>query len=194
MLSMRCGANDRLRQRKHVRFLIRRIRREGAPALMIILAGMAVNSLVLKTSAQAPAPAAAPPPRLGTEFGISAFERECTKCHGNAAVDRAPSPAAIRQMPPERIYAAHHHRSHANPGGKPDGRAETPPRRIHGRPAPGKRGARATPARCRIDAQPRRLFRIHPKGRRGTAGASMRITRDFKARKAPGSPPRRSPT
>ena len=89
-----------------MRFLIRRIRREGAPALMIILAGMAVNSLVLKTSAQAPAPAAAPPPRLGTEFGISAFERECTKCHGNAAVDRAPSPAAIRQMPPERIYAA----------------------------------------------------------------------------------------
>ncbi len=47
-----------------------------------------------------------PPQRLGTEFGISAFERECTKCHGNSAVDRAPSPAAIRQMPPERIYAA----------------------------------------------------------------------------------------
>jgi len=48
----------------------------------------------------------APPQRLGTEFGISAFERECTKCHGNPAVERAPSPAAIRQMPPERIYAA----------------------------------------------------------------------------------------
>ena len=46
------------------------------------------------------------PQRLGTEFGISAFERECTKCHGNAAVERAPTPAAIRQMPPERIYAA----------------------------------------------------------------------------------------
>ena len=46
------------------------------------------------------------PQRLGTEFGISAFERECSKCHGNAAVERAPSPAAIRQMPPERIYAA----------------------------------------------------------------------------------------
>lgn len=44
--------------------------------------------------------------RLGTEFGISAFERECSKCHGNEAVERAPSPAAIRQMPPERIYAA----------------------------------------------------------------------------------------
>jgi len=36
------------------------------------------------------------PERLGTEFGISAFERECTKCHGNAAVECAPS----------RIYAA----------------------------------------------------------------------------------------
>ena len=46
------------------------------------------------------------PQRLGTEFGISAFERECSKCHGNPAVDRAPSPAAIRAMPPERIYAA----------------------------------------------------------------------------------------
>ncbi|HTW63270.1 MAG TPA: PQQ-binding-like beta-propeller repeat protein [Bryobacteraceae bacterium] len=52
--------------------------------------------------------AQAPPARqrLGTEFGISAFERECTKCHGNAAVERAPTPAAIRQMAPERIYAA----------------------------------------------------------------------------------------
>src|SRR5580698_7098994 len=57
---------------------------------------------VVNSLAQGPAR----PQRLGTEFGISAFERECTKCHGNAAVDRAPSPAAIRQMPPERIYAA----------------------------------------------------------------------------------------
>ncbi len=64
---------------------------------MVALTSMAVN-----TMAQAPAQ----PQRLGTEFGMSAFERECTKCHGNAAVERAPSPAAIRQMPPERIYAA----------------------------------------------------------------------------------------
>ena len=47
-----------------------------------------------------------PRERLGTEFGISAFERHCTACHGNPNVERAPSPAAIRQMPPERIYAA----------------------------------------------------------------------------------------
>ena len=43
---------------------------------------------------------------MGTEFGISAFERECTNCHINPVVNGAPSPAAIRQMPPERIYAA----------------------------------------------------------------------------------------
>jgi polyvinyl alcohol dehydrogenase (cytochrome) len=48
----------------------------------------------------------AQPPRLGTEFGISAFERQCIQCHRNPAVERAPSPAAIRQMSPERIYAA----------------------------------------------------------------------------------------
>jgi polyvinyl alcohol dehydrogenase (cytochrome) len=62
-------------------------------------------ALIFAASGMAQAPAQ-PPQRLGTEFGISAFERECTKCHGNSAVDRAPSPAAIRQMPPERIYAA----------------------------------------------------------------------------------------
>lgn len=61
---------------------------------------------VLGLSARGFAQAPAPQQRLGTEFGMSAFERECSKCHGNAAVDRAPSPAAIRQMPPERIYAA----------------------------------------------------------------------------------------
>src|SRR5579862_4925229 len=75
-------------------FLIRRAR---VTTLMFVLANMALNS-----RAQAPAQKQ----RLGTEFGISAFERECTKCHGNAEVERAPSPAAIRQMPPERIYAA----------------------------------------------------------------------------------------
>jgi polyvinyl alcohol dehydrogenase (cytochrome) len=44
--------------------------------------------------------------RLGTEFGIALFEQNCTQCHGNPSVERAPSPAAIRQMSPERIYTA----------------------------------------------------------------------------------------
>ena len=70
----------------------RLIRRASVPMLIFVVNGMA----------QVPVQ----PQRLGTEFGISAFERECTKCHGNVAVERAPSPAAIRQMPPERIYAA----------------------------------------------------------------------------------------
>ena len=74
-----------------------KVRRASVPMLVFSVVGSAVSSM-----AQAPPQ----PQRLGTEFGISAFERECTKCHGNAAVDRAPSPAAIRQMPPERIYTA----------------------------------------------------------------------------------------
>ncbi len=65
-----------------------------------------LSLLTLISAVPSMAQGQAPRQRLGTEFGISAFEQQCTKCHGNAAVDRAPSPAAIRQMPPERIYAA----------------------------------------------------------------------------------------
>src|SRR5579859_3719719 len=42
----------------------------------------------------------------GTELGFGLFQERCMGCHGNPAVERAPSPAAIRQMPPERIYDA----------------------------------------------------------------------------------------
>src|SRR5215471_20405717 len=69
------------------------------------------------TPAQPAAPAAreaAPPDptaifggaQPGTEFGIATFETQCSSCHGNPKVERAPSPDAIRMMPPERIYAA----------------------------------------------------------------------------------------
>lgn len=67
--------------------------------IIVVLLGL---SGAVHAVAQAPAQRQ----RLGTEFGIQAFERECSKCHGNPAVERAPTPAAIRQMPPERIYAA----------------------------------------------------------------------------------------
>ncbi|MEI9965911.1 MAG: PQQ-binding-like beta-propeller repeat protein [Caulobacteraceae bacterium] len=41
-----------------------------------------------------------------TEGGLMAFESKCLSCHGNPAYDRAPSPQALRAMPPERIYEA----------------------------------------------------------------------------------------
>ncbi len=49
---------------------------------------------------------AAPPGPSGTEFGFFTFQTKCMTCHGNPKVERAPSPAAIREMTPERIYAA----------------------------------------------------------------------------------------
>jgi mono/diheme cytochrome c family protein len=69
------------------------------------------------TPARPAAPAsreAAPPdpaaifggPTPGTEFGFATFQTQCSSCHGNPAVERAPSPDAIRMMPPERIYTA----------------------------------------------------------------------------------------
>ncbi|HKV05372.1 MAG TPA: PQQ-binding-like beta-propeller repeat protein [Candidatus Acidoferrales bacterium] len=50
--------------------------------------------------AQGPAPAA------GTETGIATFQQRCMGCHGNPNVPQAPSPDAVRQMSPERIYEA----------------------------------------------------------------------------------------
>lgn len=41
-----------------------------------------------------------------TELGFAIFQQTCLSCHGNPAVERAPSPAALREFPPERIYAA----------------------------------------------------------------------------------------
>jgi polyvinyl alcohol dehydrogenase (cytochrome) len=42
----------------------------------------------------------------GTEFGFATFQNECSACHGNPNVERAPSPAALREMSPEKIYEA----------------------------------------------------------------------------------------
>ena len=56
----------------------------------------------------APAPAAAAPAAAapGTESGWALFQKKCTTCHGNPAVERAPSLATIRGMSAEKIYAA----------------------------------------------------------------------------------------
>jgi polyvinyl alcohol dehydrogenase (cytochrome) len=57
---------------------------------------------------QAPSAAQQPPTgpgfTPGTESGFATFQTGCSGCHGNPAVERAPSPAAIREMTPERIY------------------------------------------------------------------------------------------
>src|SRR5215471_17382212 len=42
----------------------------------------------------------------GTENGIATFQTQCMSCHGNPKVERAQSPAAIREMSPEKIYEA----------------------------------------------------------------------------------------
>ena len=54
-------------------------------------------------AAEATAPV---PERNGTEFGFAVFQQHCSSCHGNPAFERAPAPAALRAMTPERIYTA----------------------------------------------------------------------------------------
>jgi len=47
-----------------------------------------------------------PSPTADTELGFIVFQQHCTACHGNPAVERAPTPAQLRSMPPERIFTA----------------------------------------------------------------------------------------
>jgi polyvinyl alcohol dehydrogenase (cytochrome) len=51
-------------------------------------------------------PARQAPQSAGTESGFAVFQQRCMGCHGNPNVERAPSPATIREMSPERIYDA----------------------------------------------------------------------------------------
>jgi polyvinyl alcohol dehydrogenase (cytochrome) len=44
--------------------------------------------------------------RLSESTGVNLFANHCTICHSPHPVEHAPSEAAIRQMPPERIYEA----------------------------------------------------------------------------------------
>ena len=53
-----------------------------------------------------PAAAQGPTPATGTEMGIATFQQHCMGCHGNPNLERVPTPDAIRQMSPERIYDA----------------------------------------------------------------------------------------
>src|SRR5262249_23479079 len=73
----------------------------------ILVIALAFFIAVNMRSQQAPAPPAAGQRGApGTESGIAVFQTQCMTCHGNPNVERAPSPAAIREMSPERIYDA----------------------------------------------------------------------------------------
>ncbi|MGA8707209.1 MAG: PQQ-binding-like beta-propeller repeat protein [Steroidobacteraceae bacterium] len=73
--------------------------------LALSIAGAMSPLLAVHTAAAAGA-ASAGPERRGTEFGFAVFQQHCMTCHGSPEFGRAPSPAALRAMTPERIYAA----------------------------------------------------------------------------------------
>jgi polyvinyl alcohol dehydrogenase (cytochrome) len=62
--------------------------------------------------AQAQPQAGAPPPggggqaNVASELGFGLFQQRCLACHGNPAYERAPPPAALREMTPEHIFEA----------------------------------------------------------------------------------------
>src|SRR6516165_4010871 len=71
-----------------------------------VLIGLATVVIAIGIYAAAPPQGGGQRGAPGTENGIAVFQTQCMTCHGNPNVDRAPSPNAIREMSPERIYAA----------------------------------------------------------------------------------------
>ena len=68
---------------------------------------LAIASLSLALSVAQAQPPSQPPRFAGTETGFAVFQTKCMGCHGNPAMkDRAPDPATLRQLSPEKIYEA----------------------------------------------------------------------------------------
>src|SRR5689334_5602391 len=65
-----------------------------------------VSLACLAAATLAPLVPAAVAQRLSESTGVNLFSNRCTSCHGAKPAERAPTEAAIRQMPPERIYEA----------------------------------------------------------------------------------------
>jgi len=73
------------------------------PILLVVFVASlvwAAQRPVVGTQAQGPSPA------TNTEFGFATFQQRCLGCHGNPAFEKAPSPAQLRQMSPDAIYAS----------------------------------------------------------------------------------------
>lgn len=86
------------------RVRLRRAADRAGPALKAATLGIALLGVGALSRAGTGAPSL--PERRGTELGFAVFQQHCVSCHGNPAYQRAPSPAALRAMTPERIYTA----------------------------------------------------------------------------------------
>src|SRR6476659_7544775 len=82
-----------------------RLMNKNLHILVVAVAGMIVLAWAGEFEPQAAGQA--PPGCVArTESVCATFQTQCAQCHGNPNVDRAPTPAALREMPPEKIYEA----------------------------------------------------------------------------------------
>src|SRR5215471_14676222 len=73
--------------------------------MRFVTAAVLGSGLICLMPVMAQQPAGNAPSTTGTEFGFQTFQQHCSRCHGNSAV-KAPSPAALRQLAPEKIVEA----------------------------------------------------------------------------------------
>ena len=71
-----------------------------------IVLGLAAFALAASDAAMAQPPPAnsANGATAFTENGFGIFQSKCLSCHGKPQYERAPSPAALREMTPEHLY------------------------------------------------------------------------------------------
>ena len=110
---------------------------------VLIVAAWGVGVLAWVGAFHPQAAGQAPPGFVaGTESGFATFQTQCAQCHGNPNVDRAPTPTALREMTPEKIYDGADDRRDAAAGVGPERRPEESARRVHGRPSARQREIR----------------------------------------------------
>ena len=83
--------------------------------IVLGIAGMGIATWAVAAGAAAqglPQPAAPPSANSAngatafTENGFGIFQSKCLSCHGKPQYERAPSPAALREMTPEHLFEA----------------------------------------------------------------------------------------
>src|SRR5690349_20863941 len=72
--------------------------------LTLIVVAVAMIAGPFVSAQQQPQPAFQRPP--AEDAGVRILNGQCMNCHGNKDVERAPAPALLKQMTPERIYQA----------------------------------------------------------------------------------------
>ena len=74
--------------------------------MLLLVSWVNVGGFAQQTASQSSVSQPPGPQRISEGFGAKQFGDNCRMCHGTPPAERAPDLAALKRMPPEKIYAA----------------------------------------------------------------------------------------